>query len=559
MQYLIRGICSSFLILSLSVSSLCLAQSDIPPSADPSRIDQEFRPFSTPKSSGEVEIPGQTDLRLPADVPDVDFVLKGIELTGVTEFSNEEIETIFETKIGTTVSLRALYEVVNSITAYYRNRGFILSQAVLPEQEISADAPVKITVIEGFISNVTINTEEPKALKKIERYLANILRSKPLRARDLERYLLLLNDIPGYSINATLSPSDVPNAADLTLNAIVDDREYSIELNNRGNDFLGPARVTATAGLNNLSPAMNSASITLSSTLNEELNYASFQHSAPLGTNGLIFRQLASFANSQPGGLLEPLEIESDTQNLELELEYPIIRARRQNFIGHASFDTLDNESKRLGSEEGPETEDKIRSIRLGITYDRLDRYRGLNLIEVNLSQGIDTLNASGNSRLDGAIDYSKIDIYAARLQALSQRFSLFTAINAQHSDDILLGAEQFGIGGRDFGGAFDSSEITGDSGIAGRIELRFTTQPDARWINGLVQYAYLDGGEVDLNRPSVDEEQSESLSSTGLGLRFDLIKNWGGYIEYSIPLSNEVASEGDDDGRVFFAIKNSF
>lgn len=542
------------------------AQSEIPPSGDPSRIDREFAPFSIPKSSSDIDIPGKQDLQVPDNIPSVEFVLNAIELEGATAIGIDELEAIYLQHLGKSIDLKKLYEIVNNITAYYRNKGFILSQAVLPEQEIDQQASVRVTIVEGFVSGVSVSTNDEKALSRVNRYMANILRSKPLKAKDLERYLLLLNDVSGYTVTATLAPSATPRAADITLNVEADFSSYALQIDNRGNSFIGPGRLTASAAFNSISRLQNSLALTVVSTLNEELTYGVVSHSIPIADQGLKFNQSLSVVNSQPGGELAPLEIDSETTALDLGLEYPLLRARRKNISLDAQLSIQDTETQSLIAAENSSaddgssaTEDKIRSLRFGITYDNLDRFGGLNLVEFRLSQGIDGLSATAASNLDAQTDYSKVNVYAARLQGLSPRWSLFTAFNAQFSDDVLFSAEQFGVGGKDFGSAFDASEIVGDSGYAGRIELRYASSSSRKWLKGYSSYLFLDGGEVDRNAPTVDEETTESLSSTGLGVRFDLARNWGGYVEYASPLSNEIASEGNDSGRLFFSVKNAF
>jgi len=556
-----------FCIVALVVvsASQAIAQNEIPPSGDPSRIDSEFSPFSIPKSSSEIEIPGKQDLQVPENIPSVKFVLNEIEIRGATAISKEELRTLYVQYLGKSIDLRELYGIVNNITAYYRNKGFILSQAILPEQEIDQQASVKVTIVEGFVSGVSVSTNDEKALSRVERYMANILRSKPLKAKDLERYLLLLNDVPGYTVTATLAPSSIQKAADITLNVEADRNSFALQVDNRGNSFIGPGRLTASAAINSISRLQNSLAVTVVSTLNEELTYGVVSHSLPIADEGLKFNQSLSVVNSQPGGELAPLEIDSQTTALDIGLEYPILRTRRKNISVDAQLSIQDTETASLisggdsATEELGETEDKIRSLRFGVIYDNLDRYRGLNLVEFRLSQGIDGLNATSGSNVDAPTDYTKANLYAARLQGLSPRWSLFAALNAQFSDDVLFSAEQFGVGGKDFGSAFDASEIVGDSGYAGRVELRYSSDASLKWLKSYSPYLFLDGGVVDRNAPTVDEETTESLSSTGLGVRFDLLRNWGGYLEYALPISNEIASEGNDSGRVFFSVKNAF
>src|SRR6185437_9133865 len=73
-----------------------------------------------------------------------------------------------------------------------------------------------------------------------------------------------------------------------------------------------------------------------------------------------------------------------------------------------------------------------------------------------------------------GQSDFTKLTFNTSRLQELNDKFSLLAASAGQVSNAPLLVSEQFGFGGPVFGRAYDTSEITGDDGIAASLELRY-------------------------------------------------------------------------------------
>ena len=95
-----------------------------------------------------------------------------------------------------------------------------------------------------------------------------------------------------------------------------------------------------------------------------------------------------------------------------------------------------------------------------------------MNLADVELSQGLKGLGASpfGDplaSRAGGRPDFTKVTLYAARLQSLAPRWSVLAAVNTQYAFNELLSPEEFAYGGEQFGRAYDAAELLGDSGIA--------------------------------------------------------------------------------------------
>ena len=67
--------------------------------------------------------------------------------------------------------------------------------------------------------------------------------------------------------------------------------------------------------------------------------------------------------------------------------------------------------------------------------------------------------------------------------------------------------------------------------------------------------YAFYDAGSVWLRSRTIDGESQRDLNSLGLGARFNIDKNFSGFLEFAKPLDKIVSSEGDDDIRVFFGL----
>jgi len=50
-----------------------------------------------------------------------------------------------------------------------------------------------------------------------------------------------------------------------------------------------------------------------------------------------------------------------------------------------------------------------------------------------------------------------------------------------------------------------------------------------------------------------------QDLTSTGLGVRFNVTDSISGYLEMNKPVSDNVAAEGNKDPRFFFSLSNRF
>ena len=548
---------------TLSLSDRAAAQDpQIPPSVDPGTIDV---PLPAP-AVDEPTIPATdpSDPSAPEGAEDVVFTLGGIDLQGNSAIDDDELAPIFSGRIGSEVSLADVYGFAHRVTLAYRDAGYILAQAIVPAQEIE-DGIVTLRVVEGYVDQVAVTDpdgEPTTAHARIERYGDSISASRPLRQRDLERYLLLANDLPGVSVRSVLSASPVePGAADLTL--VVDEQrvEGFIAADNRGTRYIGPVRSTIGATVNNPTGNNESISIVAATTPEDtsELRYISGSAEVPIGYDGLVAFGSVTHSETSPGSSLGQFGIDGRTTSWSIGAEYPIVRSRDTNVTVSGQFDYVDAENEFDPQFRLLDYEDRLRVIRLGIEGDVLDSYRGITAFGAEVSQGIDVFNATisdtGVSRAGGRGDFTKLTLDASRLQSLGSGFSVYGAVRAQIASDVLLASEEFAVGGARFGRAYDSSEITGDGGIAGSLEARYAADVSAiDQLDSFQLYAFYDIGMAE-KRGS----DSESAASAGGGIRFGVFDTLSGSLEVAQPLTRDVAAEGNRDTRFFFSLAATF
>jgi hemolysin activation/secretion protein len=101
---------------------------------------------------------------LGAEAQKIKFKLTKIVLVDNTVFSADDLLPLYKDKLNKTISVAQLQEIVQSITSYYRNNGYILTRAILPPQKVTKAGIVKVQVIEGFIDHVNV-VGTPKGAK----------------------------------------------------------------------------------------------------------------------------------------------------------------------------------------------------------------------------------------------------------------------------------------------------------------------------------------------------------------------------------------------------------
>lgn len=534
-----------------------------PSTVDPSQVEQRFTPQAQPQATPDATSAPRATSAVQKGAKISPFELRAVEVEGVTVYDDAALSPVYVDYVGKRVGMAEAQEIARAITSKYRADGYILSQAVVPNQGGNKGGVLKIRVVEGFVNDVIIEGEGIETNRTLITNYANKIRAmKPLNTKTLERYLLLSDDLPGITARGVIRPSKSTfGAADLVLQVKKKIIDVSWTTDNRGTKFLGEWQHQATFSASNafgLYERTLLRGIVTSPT--SELRFFDIQHEEQLGNEGTRLILSAGFTRTQPGDFLKPLEIEGDSDNYQVAVAHPFLRSRKENLNGRVIFNARNSETDILGFQIA---DDQVRSLRLGASYDIADSLNGVNLFDAQLSQGLDVFGATddglGRSRSDGEHTYTKINFDVSRIQNLPNGFSVLGAISGQYAFDALLSSEEFGLGGVGFGQAYDASELLGDHGLAGKLELRYGRGVGAKYLNDFQVYSYYDIGSVwNKNTPAgVDDRQS--LADIGLGVRANFTSYLYGYAEVGLPLTRDVASEGDDDPRFFFSLTGRF
>ncbi|MCK4608055.1 MAG: ShlB/FhaC/HecB family hemolysin secretion/activation protein [Gammaproteobacteria bacterium] len=522
---------------------------------DPSRIGQQQSPESDLQAAAttvpKVLVPAPKKQVLTPAEKKITFNLVNLSIQGNTIFSSDDLKPIYAPYLNKTITLAELQKIANDITLKYRNAGYFLSRAVIPPQKIK-NGNVNIVVVEGFIDQVSIQGKvSNSAAKLLNKYLAKIQASRPLRSQDLERYVLLANDLPGISVQTVLSPASTKlGATDLSFVVKQKHVKANFDFNNYGTRYLGPNQIDANVAVNSVFGAADQLGFYAMVTPdNNNVRFGQAYYYRPLGSDGTTMNLIADYTETHPGFLLDPLELKGESEHFEAQVSHPFMRSRRENLYVNATLEWLDSKTNAYITD--PETlmfQDKIGSARVEGIYNFADQWQGVNTFSTQLSQGLGGTSEDDphSSRYGGKSTYTKINLYASRLQALPHAFSALLAAEGQYAFDPLLSPEEFGFGGRDFGRGYDPSELTGDSGLAGKLELRWTKSPGYQWLQRVQLFSFFDAGTVwnKGNETETGQYGNESGTSTGMGMSLMFINHIKANLELDKPLTYAVQAE---------------
>jgi hemolysin activation/secretion protein len=531
---------------------------------DPGRIEQQLPTPTPPSPAPEISVPQREDLTAPPGSDREKFQLKSLVIEGATVYPKSRFESFYTQLLGKEISLSDLYGVANDITRLYRQDGYVLSLAVVPEQTIR-DGVARLQVVEGYIEKVTLEGAPPQQLERLKGFGEKIQTSRPLQVKDLERSLLLANDLAGFKVRAILRRGSRLGTSVLVGKVNYDPVNVFGELTNRGTEAVGPFRLQAGLLLNSLLGQGEQITLRGATSLDDphELALGSANFSIPVGNDGLRLNLGGSYTEFNPGADLKVFGINGRTFAVEAGVVYPVVRSRSTTVSVSGGFDYADSRNTLSFSNlNAVLSEDRLAVLRVGVQLQKIDA-QGAFLASAQLSQGVGGSTSENQteplSREAGSSTFTKVNFNLSRTQKLPGQFALLLAGKAQLTGDTLLSRELFGLGGDTFGSAFDPDQVVGDFGYGLRAELQRPLLYQALGMTMKTQpYLFADHGQVFRNSPTAAENGSDALSSAGLGIRH----NFGSQVFVGLELAFPIQRTDRffrSDPRLFFVVNGFF
>jgi hemolysin activation/secretion protein len=519
----------------------------VPPATDPGRLRERFDIQPPPEAgSAAPELKTRRSSELPDSLKSIRVTLQRIRVEGSSALPAAVLQSRTDTYTGREISGSDILALASELTAMYRNAGYILSVVLVPPQTL-ADGTLTLQVVEGYISGVRVEAGEGVSAQVLEALVEigeRIKASRPLDAAVLERYLLIANDFPGVELRSILAPSRAQAAADLTLVASVKKMEGFASIDNYGSKYLGPGQILAGVTGNQLLGVNDQWRAIAVGTGDREMAYGQLAYSQVVNVEGLKLSAAVSRARTQPGDVLRPFDVRGAADTTSLSASYPLLRSRNESVLARIAYEHAEIRTDILGTRV---IEDRIRALRLGLSWRVLDRFDGQNLLEVDFSQGLGGTEEGDllKSRAGAKGVFNKLSFDYERAQFFSATTSLVFGVAGQWANTPLLSSEQYALGGRRYGRAYEPAELVGERALAFRIEPRYSGAMEAQGFRSYQIFAFYDIGKVwRVGVPVAGVPGSQSLASAGIGARLFLQKNVSASVEAALPLTKTVASD---------------
>ena len=480
------------------------------------RESEHVRPL-TPK--GEAVLPHAPEPTV-TSVDKTRIPVNGFRVTGSTVYPAEVLETLVADQAGGARTLAELEATAARITAYYRQSGYFLARAYLPQQQMP-DGVVTIAVLEGRLSGVELDNASKLTDETARARLAGLSAGEPLRKEPTDRALLLLSDLPGVGgVDSRLTPG--ANAGETALVVRLQEApgiSGRLEADNYGVQNSGRYRYGVAADANSpLGYGERFSARVLGNDLGE-LAYGHLGAQVPVGSDGLTLGLGLLRTQYSLGGAFASLNAVGWLNSAEVTLRYPLLRTAAFNLHVQAGL-----ERRKMSDEIGSFNSVAKQHATVGtlsLAADWRDDLGGgsANQASATFGNGLLGIDSAAAAAIDAlgpqtAGHFNKVSAGLERQQALVDKLSLAIKLRGQWADTNLTSSEKFSLGGNDAVRAYPTGEAPGDRGWLATAELRyaFTTE--------LVASMFYDAGGIEVNaKPYLPTDNRRHLSGAGLGL----------------------------------------
>ncbi len=493
-----------------------------------------------------------------------------------------------------------LQELADEVTRYYRSKGLILAQAVIPVQEVD-DGMIDVEIFEGRLGRILTEGNEMYDEDTLQQVF-NGLVGEPITKEEIEAALLTLTDYPGLSVYGVFQPGQMVGTADIVLN-VQEEKDFDLALraDNHGTQETGRTRGRIQFDINHVFWGADQLSLMAQQAFQpKESLFQSVEYNRflPYGFKVGGFWNRNDF--SVAGREFVTQQISAESENAGLFIEKSFTRSRRKNFSAEAGITRKFSESK--GRKE-KRSRDILGVLHLGINFDSVDTFNalplfglidmlgskifdsekkegrtfqtgGINFAQLEYSRGYNNFLGSmgssaeagllpngvrpsrqGGSRQFAEGQFAKVFGSFSRLQTLAPTQSVLLRTEFQWSDDLLVPLEQYSIGGADNVRAFAPAHSLMDRAYFVSFEYIInapffadkTAFGNRTW-GELLQFSmFYDYAVGRLNNPLRTEEQTwENYKGAGFGFRFNL----PGRLDSRLMWAWAIGAPTDDDGR---------
>ncbi len=521
-----------------------------------------------------------------AELADIRVTLSRVDFAGAEAATDVDLSSAYAPYLGRELPLAVLCDIRAQATQLLADAGY-LAAVEIPEQRLEGGAAT-FRVVLGRLTALRVRGDAGPSEQLLARYLEHMVGQPVFNTRQAERYLLLADDIPGLDVRLSLRAAASGQPGDLIGEVAVVRRRAVVDLSmqNYGASALGRFGGLLRAEFYDLTGMGDRTTLAAYSSHDfSEQTSLQLAHEVLVGSEGLALGGQVTAGWTHPTLGLTGFDVKSDTLFAGLHASYPLRRTQTSTIHASGGLDLVDQDVKANGTRL---SRDNVRTMWLRLDLVQTDqasiaRQSGYSPYEprtraalgLELRQGLGILGASRDCRTAPAACIianelpSRIEqdptamLLRAEFRGEYRPTPLVTValdLTGQFTRDPLPAFEELSGGNFSAGRGYDPAAITGDSGLTGRVELRFgSLVPASVDAFALQPYVFADGATVRDRDPSQRAFNPDSLFSLGGGLRFTYGRGMQGDVTLAVPLertdTQRLANQPRGDVRLLVSL----
>lgn len=489
------------------------------------------------------------------------------------------------------VTVGMIESVADTITRYYRERGFILAKAYIPEQRVR-DGVVTLTLLLGNLGEVAVQNNRLYKAGRLKSIFEPVM-GQPVTAKNIEERLYFVNDMPGLSAQAYFEAGSQVGDTRLNIN-VAQERSFAgnLRLDNHGSATTGEYRLYLDGYWHNPAGWGDQLHIGVLGTF-EPTNslYGSLHYGLPLFSPRAKFT-FGGSTNDFVSDSLSGATLTGTSVVYDATLNYILTRSRVKNYSAEMRFADVESDIEETSGRlalEPDELDDQVRNLDLVFNFDvLLEKWRAMHQGGLRLTYG-DFVKGRGafqdENPLSLSLNYSFIQFVRVPFTKINSRVQVKFA--GQYAETSLPSTSQFSLTGPTKMRAFSVNQYNADVGaylagewiFNGPKFLDFKVAGES--FSDIVQpYFFIEGGYGDTKESGLLATKPNAggsfegpgtwamMSDVGLGLRFTYHSQFRANLSYAHatsykndrgPLTVDNLQALEDRGKFYFDMQYGF
>ena len=488
------------------------------------------------------------------------FIVEGNSL-----LTQAEIDRIVAPFTGKSRDFGDVQRALEALQDTYLARGFIAVRVNVPEQDL-VSGQVRLEVVEARIGRVRVENNKFFSEANVRASMPTLAVGEPPNTRRISQGAQLVNENPAKQVTSGLEASDEERKIDAVIRVTDSNpKKFTAFLDNTGNSPTGYYR--AGLGFQHANVAdrdhVLNAQLITSPTQTKDVAIVGLGYRIPVYSRQGAIDVMAGYSNVNSGTVQNLFNVSGagSTYGLRYTQILPRIETYEQKLALGLDYRAFHNNVVLVGTTESLVPDLTVKPLTLTYTGRQSQVGRDISFygsVSQNLPGGAHADQAAFTLQREGAIaGYTVWRIGAAYSQVLPRDFLLRAAFSAQQTKNLLVPAEQFGMGGMDSVRGFHERETANDVGHRVSFEL-YTPDFGARVGNDWRSRAlvFVDAARGSDNEPARGTDNG--LASAGIGVRMNHGKSLAMRFDLARVL-NEAGTRPAGKEMVQFSVAYSF